>query len=336
MVKAALPILLLATALVGSTAIESLWRSKAANATPIEESSRPIASSYVGPIQPIPLRAESDSQLIALGERLFSDRRLHLNERKSCADCHNLQHGGANGLRVTQNGADQGMAFNTPSIFNVAYNKQYYWSARFTSLDQQLDDAIAELGVTWKQLVDRLTAIPEYTDRFKRVFPENGITVDNIKQALIAFELSLVTPNSRFDKYLRGDSKALSNYEKKGYDLFTSYGCVACHQGVNAGGNLAIDRTELYPQPRNFGGGDIPPRRNGLSLSARGNQKIRVPSLRNVALTAPYFHDGSAATLEQAVEIMALQAGVRIPPQDVSLIVAFLRTLTGEYNGKSL
>ena len=336
MVKAALTILLLATALVSLNAVDSLRPSKTANAASPQDSSPQFISSIASPIQPIPLHAESDTRLIALGERLFSDRRLHLNERRSCADCHNLQHGGANDLRVTRSQTDQGMAFNTPSIFNVAYNKQYYWSARFTSLDKQLDDAIAELGITWNQLVDKLNAIPEYTDRFKRVFPENGITVDNIKQAIIAFELSLVTPNSRFDKYLRGDSQALSNYEKKGYDLFTSYGCVACHQGVNAGGNLAIDRSELYPEPGNFGVGDIPPRQNGLSLTARGNQKIRVPSLRNVALTAPYFHDGSAATLEQAVEVMALQAGVRIPPQDVSLIVAFLRTLTGEYNGKSL
>jgi cytochrome c peroxidase len=298
------------------------------------------------PIQPIPQKIDIDVRKVKLGESLFNDRRLHINETRSCADCHNIQQGGANTLRVADTLGDLDMRRNTPTIFNVSFNKSYYWSASLTTLEQQLDDAIKELGLSWDNLIEKLQHSPQYVAQFGTVFPASGITISNIKQAIIAYEHSLITPNSRFDRYLRGDLQALNNNERKGYELFKSYGCSACHQGINVGGNVAIDKTDLYKtapgmETRNVASGNIPRKQNRLSLSHRGNRKIRVPSLRNVALTAPYFHDGSADTLEQAAGHMSgnmdnSQLGVRIPPHDIKLIVAFLRTLTGEYNGKAL
>jgi cytochrome c peroxidase len=298
------------------------------------------------PIQPIPLEMDIDVRKVELGKRLFTDRQLHINRTRSCADCHDIRQGGANTRRVADTLGNMEMRRNTPTIFNVSFNKSYYWSASFTSLEQQLDDAIKELGLTWHQLIEKLQRTPQYVALFDAVFPASGITISNIKQAIIAYEHSLITPNSRFDRYLRGDLQALNNNERKGYELFKSYGCSACHQGINAGGNVAIDKTDLYrkapgKESRNVASGNIPRKQNRLSLSHRGNRKIRVPSLRNVALTAPYFQDGSADTLEQAVGHMSdtvvnPQLGIRIPPHDIKLIVAFLRTLTGEYNGKTL
>lgn len=303
--------------------------------------SSPYSAHTKEPIRPIPLELEIDSRLVKLGQLLFTDRSLEKTGRVACADCHNIHQGGANSKRLSLSLHNPENKRNIPTIFNVIFNKNYYWSARFTSLHHQLDDAIKELGVTWEQLIDKLRRKPKYVILFDNAFPGSGITVSNVKQAIIAYERSLITPNSRFDKYLRGDIHALNEREKKGYELFKSYGCSACHQGVNVGGNLAIDPAELYGKSQFFNSSNIPADYNRLSLTVRGNTKIRVPSLRNVAITAPYFHNGSADTLEQAVTEMAdtvayAQLGIRIPSKDVELIVAFLRTLTGEYNGKAL
>ncbi|WP_455212137.1 cytochrome-c peroxidase [Kaarinaea lacus] len=293
------------------------------------------------PIQPIPLQLTIDERKAEVGKHLFNDRSLAANGRIACVDCHDLSQGGTSARAENHNLNKVESRLNIPTIFNVAFNKNYYWSARFTSLELQLDDAIKELGVTWEQLILKIQSNPQYVTLFNKVFPADGITVSNIKQAIVAYERSLITPNSRFDQYLRGDLQALSHQEKQGYELLKSYGCSACHQGINVGGNLAINPAMLYAKAQNLSSGNIPTDYNRLSLSYRGNTKIRVPSLRNVAITTPYFHDGSADTLEQAVikmtDIMAnTQLGIRIPPKDIELIVTFLRTLTGEYNGKAL
>ncbi|MGD8938268.1 MAG: cytochrome c peroxidase [Gammaproteobacteria bacterium] len=343
MVKTTICLLLIVTAVclvVGAPwvlATDSAVAGIATNRTTTE----PHSAHPMEPIRPIPLQLNVDAREAELGQQLFTDRRLEKNGKIACADCHNIRKGGANAKRMTQSLNNPESQHNTPTIFNVIYNKHYYWTARFTSLHHQLDDAIKELGVSWEQLIDKLRRTPKYIRLFDQAFPVSGITVFNVKQAIIAYERSLTTPNSRFDKYLRGDVQALNNIEKKGYELFKSYGCSACHQGINVGGNLAIDPAELYGKKQFFPSGNIPAAYNRLSFSLRGNTKIRVPSLRNVAVTAPYFHDGSADTLEQAVVEMAntmayAQLGIRIPSKDIEQIVAFLRTLTGEYNGKAL
>ena len=343
MIKSNVSLALMITALQLTSAASVVFATDKVSVNP--QAKQPAASDIshhqFEPIQPIPLRLAVDTQKAALGKQLFSDRRLAKNERIACIDCHDLKHGGTNADAVTPSFNTQAPQLNTPTIFNVAFNKNYYWSARFTSLDRQLDDAIQELGVTWEQLQNKIQRNPQYVALFNRAFPADGITISNIKQAIIAYERSLITPNSRFDKYLRGDLQALSSKEKQGYELFKSYGCSACHQGVNVGGNLAIDPTTLYGKQQNLSSDNIPTVYNRLSLNHRGNTKIRVPSLRNVAITPPYFHDGSTDTLEQAVTKMAdmmadSQLGIRIPPKDIELIATFLRTLTGEYNGKAL
>jgi len=280
------------------------------------------------PIRPIPGKTDIPPEKIALGEKLFHDKRLDNNQVVACGDCHNLNLGGTDKLAFSINGAGKPTRFNTPSIFNVGLNTQYYWSGKFENLEEQLNDALLELSTTWPQLVHTVSTIPEYVDEFKAVFPD-GVNQKNIKDALISFELSLSTPDSSFDLYLKGDVTALTAGELQGYRLFKSYGCVTCHQGVNVGGNFVLQLDKLGTPFGNL---------NSTRSRLQGKlQKIRVPSLRNVALTAPYFHDGSATTLQQAVSRMADEyLGIGVDEQQVSLIVEFLETLTGKYKGQKL
>lgn len=280
------------------------------------------------PISPIPGKTDLPPEKVALGEKLFNDKRLDSNQNIACGDCHNLSLGGTDQLAFSVNGAGKPTRFNTPSIFNVELNTQYYWSGKFETLEDQLTDALVEINTTWPQLIRTISEIPEYIDGFKTVYPD-GITKTNIQDALISFERSLATPNSPFDLYLKGDVTALSAGELQGYRLFKSYGCITCHQGVNIGGNFVLQLDKLGAP---FG--NLNSTRNRLQGKLR---KIRVPSLRNVALTAPYFHDGSATTLHQAVSRMVDEyLGVGVDEQQVSLIVDFLKTLTGKYKGQSL
>ncbi|WP_455201628.1 cytochrome-c peroxidase [Kaarinaea lacus] len=281
------------------------------------------------PISPIPdYYVKSASEKIALGEQLFKDRRLDSKKKIACVDCHNLDIGGTDQLAFSVNGAGIPTQFNTPTIYNVALNTQYYWSGKIESLDEQITDAIKEINSTWPQLIQTIKSIPEYEEQFNSLYSD-GVTRENFKDVLISFELSLLTPNSAFDKYLKGDATALSSKELKGYKLFKSYGCITCHQGINIGGNFVL-RLEKLGAP--FGN------LNSTSGRLQGKIKqIRVPSLRNVAVTPPYFHDGSATTLHQAVSRMLDEyLGIGIKDQEISQIVSFLKTLTGEYRGQKL
>jgi len=280
------------------------------------------------PIRPIASRSDLSATKVALGEKLFNDRRLDSNQHIACGDCHNLELGGTDQLAFSVNGAGNPTRFNTPTIFNVGLNTQYYWSGKFETLDEQLTDALVEINTTWPQLVRTISAVPEYVDEFNKIYSD-GITKNNIRDALISFELSLATPDSPFDRYLKGDATALTATELQGYRLFKSYGCVSCHQGVNIGGNFVLQLDKLGAP---FG--NLNSTRNRLQGKL---QQIRVPSLRNVARTPPYFHDGSATTLRQAVSRMVDEyLGIGVDEQQVSLIVDFLKTLTGQYKGQSL
>lgn len=304
-----------------------------ANDTSFENISQPDISQDSNiarePIRPIPdYYVKSASEKIALGEQLFKDKRLDSKKKIACGDCHNLDIGGTDQLAFSVNGAGIPTQFNTPTIYNVALNTQYYWSGRIDSLDEQITDAIKEINTTWPQLIQTIKAIPEYKEQFNHLYSD-GVTRENIKDVLISFEFSLLTPNSAFDKYLKGDATALSATELNGYKLFKSYGCITCHQGINVGGNFVL-RLDKLGAP--FG--------NLHSTSGRLQGKIkqiRVPSLRNVAVTPPYFHDGSATTLHQAVSRMLDEyLGIGIKDQEISQIVSFLKTLTGEYKGQKL
>ena len=289
-----------------------------------------VPGKIVEPISPIrALNPQQPDEKIKLGEKLFHDARLDAKKRNtSCATCHNLEIGGTDQLAFSVNSTGKTTRFNTPTIFNVSLNSQYYWSGKVDTLDDQLDDALKEVNTTWPLLIQTLRNIPIYVKEFDALYKE-GITRENVKDALVAYESSLLTPYSPFDNYLNGDEEAITQNALNGYKLFKSYGCITCHQGNNIGGNVVIELKKLG-EPF----GKLSSTRHRLNGKL---QQIRVPSLRNVAVTAPYFHDGSATTLYQAVQRMIDEyAGIEAPDNDVYKIISFLRSLTGQYRGKSL
>lgn len=287
------------------------------------------------PIQPLPLGVELDPAKVALGQKLFFDPRLSGDNTIACVSCHDLNHGGDDNKPLPTGIGGSVGEVNSLSVFNAAYHVAWFWDGRAATLSDQIDGPIhnpREMGSTWQELVLKLGDVEEYRRAFAEIY-EDGVTTDNIKDAIVSFERSLITPNARFDRYLRGQSDAIDESEKQGYQLFKEYGCIACHQGVNIGGNMfqVFGIAKNYFDNRgNVTKADLG--RYNVTGLEEDRHRFRVPSLRNVELTSPYFHDGSAKTLEQAVRIMAeYQLGRTIPDEDIALIVAFLKTLTGEY-----
>lgn len=287
------------------------------------------------PIKPLPITAMQDPARVAIGRELFREVRLSGNNQMSCASCHDLRKGGVDRLDRSIGITGKSTAVNTPTVFNVAFNFRQFWNGRADSLEAQVDAVIqnpVEMGSTWTSVIDKLSQDARYRRAFAAAY-RDGITRANIQNALASFERTLVTPNSRFDRYLRGDANAISSLEKTGYAKFKQYGCIACHQGVNVGGNMF----------QKFGVmGDYYARRGDPTEADLGRYLVtrnpddqhvfKVPSLRNVALTAPYFHDASARTLEDAVDVMfRYQLGRVVGNEDKQAIVNFLSTLTGEW-----
>lgn len=286
------------------------------------------------PIQPIPLVHGENAARVELGRRLFQDTRLSANNTVSCASCHSLARGGADGRDRSVGFSGQRTAVNAPTVFNAALNFRHFWNGRADALEAQVEAMVRDpvaMGSAWPDVVAKVSRDPDYQSGFAAAY-KNGITQVNIQNAIATFERTLITPNSRFDRYLRGEHQALTDTERAGYAKFKQYGCVACHQGVNMGGNMF----------QKFGVmGDYFARRGPQSEADLGRYLVtrnaadkhvfKVPSLRNVALTAPYFHDGSAKTLEEAVDAMfKYQLGRTASAQDQAAIVQFLHTLTGE------
>lgn len=290
------------------------------------------------PIQPIPQSIEQDRRKVELGNRLFHDPRLSHDNTISCAYCHDLRKGGTD-QRVHSVGiGGQTGDVNAPTVFNSGFNFKQFWDGRADTLKDQIDGPVhnpKEMGSNWPEIIGKLKQDPGYVAAFTSLYPD-GIQGNSIKDALAAFERSLITPDSPFDKFLRGDPTALTEEEKAGYRLFKEYGCVACHQGVSVGGNMFQKfgvMADYFADRRRQTKADVG--RYNVTGQEQDRNKFKVPSLRNVARTAPYFHDGSAETLEDAVRIMAkYQLGRPLSAREVELIVKFLKTLTGEYNGK--
>jgi cytochrome c peroxidase len=286
------------------------------------------------PIQPIPLTLKQDPARADIGARLFRDPRLSGNGRVSCASCHDLKKGGADGLARSPglNGAPTSV--NTPSVLNAALNFRQFWDGRADSLEAQVDQVVQnpiEMGSAWSDVVRKVSQDPAYRSAFASAY-RDGVTKANIQNAIATYERTLITPNSRFDRYLRGDLGALSAVEKAGYAKFKQYGCVACHQGVTVGGNMfqKFGVMAAYFDKRGSPTADDLGRIQ-VTRDDRDKNVFKVPSLRNVALTAPYFHDGSAKTLEAAVDVMfRFQLGRIASNEDKEAIVTFLHTLTGE------
>ena len=287
------------------------------------------------PIKPIPADdGAHDAGKVALGRLLFHDARLSKDGSVSCATCHDLASGGDDGRRVSIGVDDSEGLINTPTVFNARFNFRQFWDGRAETLEDQIDGPVQsaiEMASLWPDVVSKLYQDDEYPNLFAGVYPD-GITRANVKDAVAEFMRSLTTPNSRFDRWLEGDQEALTALEKRGYDLFKSYGCVSCHQGAAVGGNMFQVFGVLNEYFK---------RRGNITEADRGRYNVtgneadmhafKVPSLRMAAHTAPFLHDGSAATLRDAVDIMfEFQLGREAPDDDKDAIVAFIETLAGE------
>jgi cytochrome c peroxidase len=270
------------------------------------------------PITPIPPPPVGDPLKLALGERLFEDPRLSHDTRRACSFCHDTRTNGADANRRDKVADGSELLLNTITVFNAALSFRLNWEGNFRGLEahaEALLESPAIMGSSVDEAVGRLRVDPSVAQQFRDAYghdPDRSSLLD----AIATYERSLLTPGSRFDRWLTGDAAALSAEERRGYRLFKSFGCISCHQGVNVGGNLYQRHGIFHP------------------LASPQPEILRVPSLRNVATTPPYFHDGSAPTLGDAVRKMgAAQLNRALSDEQVEAIVAFLQTLTGTYRG---
>jgi cytochrome c peroxidase len=333
-------------ALVGVVALRRDGSSAPAHATPqtsqqhLESpdgslSSNPTAAQVAAPIQPLPEGSPLDARKVALGKRLFNDTLLSKDGSISCASCHDLSHGGADSRKVSI-GVDGAQGeINAPTVFNSSLNFKQFWDGRADTLEQQIDGPVnhpKEMASTWADVVAKLGANASYSEAIRAIYTD-GVSPENVRDAIATFERSLKTPNSRFDRFLEGDTTALDATERQGYELFGEIGCITCHQGANLGGNTFQTFGLAHNYFEDRGGitkADLG--RFNVTGKERDKFKFKVPTLRNIAETAPYFHDGSAATLNDAVQIMArYQLGHDLEQGEADQICAFLRTLTGDY-----
>ena len=292
------------------------------------------------PIQPIPTQLDLDPAKVELGDRLFHDPQLSSDNTVSCATCHNLKKGGTDRLPVSLGMKNEAGQLNSPTVFNSGFNSSQFWDGRADTLEDQIEGPIqaeAEMASSWPDIVSKLKRSPDYVAQFQAIY-RDGVNPENIKNAIATFERSLITPNSRFDRFLKGNLAAITIEEKEGYERFKAYGCIACHQGVNVGGNMfhSLGLFGDYFEDRgNITKADYG--RYNVTGEERDRYVFKVPSLRNVMLTSPYFHDGAVKTLAEAIQLMGkYQLGRELSEEDTDLILQFLVSLTGEYQGKSL
>ena len=277
--------------------------------------------------------ADLSPEKVALGARLFRDKRLSADQSVSCFSCHDLGKGGVDGRQVSRGVKGAEGVINAPSVLNAAYNFAQFWDGRALSLEEQAAGPIhspLEMGSSWSEVINRLRGDPEIVAQFERLYPD-GLRATNIADAIATFERSLVTVNSPFDRYLKGDSGAITPLAREGFERFQELGCASCHQGVLLGGNMyqRFGILKDYFESRRPSKADL----GRYNVTGREDDKyvFKVPSLRNVALTAPYFHDGSESTLERAVLVMGqYQLGRDLSQKDIRALVAFLYALTGE------
>lgn len=288
------------------------------------------ATDSTEPIQPIEAAKIKNPAMVELGKKLFFDPRLSKSGFISCNSCHNLSMGGSDNIKTSiGHNWNQG-PINAPTVLNSSMNLAQFWDGRAANLKAQAGGPIAnpgEMGFTHELAVEVLQSIPAYVAEFKSAFGSDKVTIDEVTTAIAAFEETLVTPNSRFDKWLKGDKTALNADEAAGYKLFKDSGCVACHNGPAVGGNSYQKMGVVEPyKTTNKAEGRI-----AVTGKDADRFNFKVPTLRNVALTYPYFHDGGAATLKDAVNTMAkIQLGKKFTDAENAKVVAFLKTLTGD------
>jgi cytochrome c peroxidase len=271
---------------------------------------------------------------VELGHKLWFDPRLSRSHLISCNTCHNLSIGGGDNVQVSIGHGWQKGPRNNPTALNAVFNAAQFWDGRAADLEEQALgplQAPVEMNNTPERIEATLKSIPQYAEAFKNAFGgKNPITIANAARALAAFESTLITPNAPFDRFLKGDNKALTEQQKEGLALFMDTGCTACHNGVNVGGQ-AYFPFGVVKKP----GADILPvedkGRFAVTNTASDEYVFRASPLRNVAITPPYFHSGEVWDLKEAVAIMGnSQLGRELKENEVDAIAAFLHSLTGE------
>ena len=293
-------------------------------------------------VRPVQDSVPVDVRKVILGKMLFHDVRLSADNTVSCSSCHGLDTGGVDNKAFSEGVGGQLGGVNAPTVYNALYNFVQFWDGRAATLaDQAAGPPLNPVEMACKsfdEICEKLKADEAFNKAFTEVYPD-GINQANLTDAIQEFERTLLTPNSRFDKYLKGDQTAMNAEEVAGYDLFKKYNCATCHVGENMGGQsyelMGIKHDYFADR-----GTELTIEDNGRfkeTKDERDRHRFKVPGLRNVALTAPYYHDATQATLEDAVISMAkYEVGVDLSQQEVKQIVAFLKTLTGEYQGKLL
>jgi len=288
------------------------------------------AANNTEPIQPISPAKVENPAMVELGKKLFFDPRLSKSGFISCNSCHNLSMGGSDNLKSSIGHNWQEGPINSPTVLNSSLNVAQFWDGRAEDLQAQAAGPIAnpgEMAFTHELAVGMLQSIPGYVNEFKQVFNTDKIDIDKVTKAIAAFEDTLVTPNSRFDKWLKGDKKALNATELAGYKLFKESACTACHNGPAAGGNSFQKMGVIEP----YKASSPAEGRSAVTGKDADRFKFKVPTLRNAEMTYPYFHDGAADTLPQAVNTMGrIQLGKKFTREQTADIVAFLKTLTGD------
>ncbi len=294
------------------------------------------------PVRPIDLEVEYDPHKAALGYELFHDTRLSADNTVSCASCHGLETAGVDNHQYSHGVNDLLGGVNAPTVYNAVYNFVQFWDGRAATLADQAAgpplNPVEMASSSFDEIVAKLQADKSFRKAFEAVYPD-GLNQANITDAIEEFERTLITPDSRFDKWLRGDDSALTADELKGYELFKEFNCATCHAGQNLGGHSY----ELMGLRRHYfadRGLELTHEDNGRfkeTQDERDRHRFKVPGLRNVEHTWPYYHDGTRETLEEAVRDMGIyQSGVELTDGQVASIVSFLKTLTGEYQGKPL
>lgn len=306
------------------------WTLRAIAAAAVLGSSMAAVAQSDEPVSPVPAPKAVNPAAVELGKKLFFDPRLSKSGFISCNSCHNLSMGGSDNLKTSIGHNWQRGPINSPTVLNSRMNLAQFWDGRAKDLKEQAGGPIAnpgEMAFTHELAVETLRSIPGYVEEFKQVFNTDQLSVDEVTTAIAAFEETLVTPNSRFDQWLDGDKTALTRDELTGYQLFKESGCVACHNGPNFGGNSFQKMGLVQPyKTANTAQG-----RMDVTGKDIDRFNFKVPTLRNVELTYPYFHDGEAETLTQAVDVMGrLQLGREFSTDENARIVAFLKTLTGQ------
>ncbi len=282
------------------------------------------------PVEPLVVPQDTDTQKVELGRQLFFDPRLSRSGFISCNSCHNLSMGGSDNLPSSIGHGWHEGPINSPTVLNSRFSIAQFWDGRAADLKEQAGGPIAnpgEMAFTHDLAVDVIASIPGYVERIEAIYGDDAVSIERLTDSIAEFERTLVTPDSPFDRWLQGEADAVNSDVLAGYELFKTTGCLGCHNGPALGGTMFQKVGLLKPyETTNSAQGRL-----AVTGQESDRMVFKVPTLRNVELTYPYFHDGSVQTLEEAVDLMGqIQLGRQYSEQEIDQLVAFLKSLTGE------